>query len=131
MEEKKGFIAEFKEFISRGSVLDMAVGIIIGSAFTAIVTSLVNDVVMPIVGIIIGGIDFSGLKVAVGGASINYGLFIQAIINFLLIALVIFAIIKALNKVKRSKPEEPAEPEAPAEDIQLLTEIRDLLAKRD
>lgn len=131
MKEKKGFISEFKEFISKGNVLDMAVGIIIGSAFTAIVTSLVNDVIMPIVGIIIGGINFSGLKVAVGGASINYGLFIQAIINFLLIALVVFTIIKTLNKAKRKKTEEPEEPEAPAADIQLLTEIRDLLAKRD
>ena len=104
MKETKGLIAEFKEFISRGNVLDMAVGIIIGAAFTAIVTSLVNDIIMPIVGVIIGGIDFSSLKVAVGTASINYGVFIQAIINFLLIALTVFLLIKAISKAQRKKP---------------------------
>ena len=103
MKETKGIIAEFKAFIARGNVLDMAVGIIIGSAFTAIVTSLVNDIIMPIVGVIIGGIDFSGLKVTVGSAAINYGVFIQAIINFLLIALTVFIIIKALSKAKRKQ----------------------------
>lgn len=127
MKETKGFIAEFKAFIARGNVLDMAVGIIIGSAFTAIVTSLVNDIIMPIVGAIIGGIDFSGLKVTVGSSAINYGLFIQAIINFLLIALTVFIIIKALSKAKRKQAEEPA----PTPEVELLTEIRDLLSKRD
>ena len=132
MKETKGFVAEFKAFIARGNVLDMAVGIIIGSAFTAIVTSLVNDIIMPIVGVIIGGTDFSGLKVAVGSAAINYGVFIQAIINFLLIALTVFIIIKALSKAKRKKEEEPAdEPAAPTPEVELLTEIRDLLSKRD
>lgn len=132
MKETKGFIAEFKAFIARGNVLDMAVGIIIGSAFTAIVTSLVNDIIMPIVGVIIGGIDFSGLKVTVGSATINYGVFIQAIINFLLIALTVFIIIKALSKAKRKQTEEPVEEEpAPTPEVELLTEIRDLLSKRD
>lgn len=132
MKETKGFIAEFKAFIARGNVLDMAVGIIIGSAFTAIVTSLVNDIIMPIVGVIIGGIDFSGLKVTVGSSAISYGLFIQAIINFLLIALTVFIIIKALSKAKRKQAEEPAEEEpAPTPEVELLTEIRDLLSKRD
>ena len=132
MKETKGIIAEFKAFIARGNVLDMAVGIIIGSAFTAIVTSLVNDIIMPIVGAIIGGIDFSGLKVTVGSSAINYGLFIQAIINFLLIALTVFIIIKALSKAKRKQAEEPAEEEpAPTPEVELLTEIRDLLSKRD
>lgn len=132
MKETKGFIAEFKSFIARGNVLDMAVGIIIGSAFTAIVTSLVNDIIMPIVGVIIGGIDFSGLKVTVRSAAINYGVFIQAIINFLLIALTVFIIIKALSKAKRKQAEEPAEEEpAPTPEVELLTEIRDLLSKRD
>ena len=131
MKETKGIIAEFKAFIARGNVLDMAVGIIIGSAFTAIVTSLVNDIIMPIVGVIIGGIDFSG-KVTVGSAAINYGVFIQAIINFLLIALTVFIIIKALSKAKRKQAEEPAEEEpAPTPEVELLTEIRDLLSKRD
>lgn len=128
MKETKGLIAEFKEFISRGNVLDMAVGIIIGAAFTAIVTSLVNDIIMPIVGVIIGGIDFSSLKVAVGTASINYGVFIQAIINFLLIALTVFLLIKAISKAQRKKPEEPA---VPTPEVELLTEIRDLLSNRD
>lgn len=132
MKETKGFIAEFKAFIARGNVLDMAVGIIIGSAFTAIVTSLVNDIIMPIVGVIIGGIDFSGLKVTVGSAAINYGVFIQAIINFLLIALTVFIIIKAPSKAKRKQAEEPVEEEpAPTPEVELLTEIRDLLSKRD
>ena len=132
MKETKGFVAEFKAFIARGNVLDMAVGIIIGSAFTAIVTSLVNDIIMPIVGAIIGGIDFSGLKVTVGSSAINYGLFIQAIINFLLIALTVFIIIKALSKAKRKQAEEPAEEEpAPTPEVELLTEIRDILSKRD
>ena len=132
MKETKGFIAEFKAFIARGNVLDMAVGIIIGSAFTAIVTSLVNNIIMPIVGVIIGGIDFSGLKVPVGSAAINYGVFIQAIINFLLIALTVFIIIKALSKAKRKQAEEPVEEEpAPTPEVELLTEIRDLLSKRD
>ena len=132
MKETKGFIAEFKAFIARGNVLDMAVGIIIGSAFTAIVTSLVNDIIMPIVGVIIGGIDFSGLKVTVVSAAINYGVFIQAIINFLLIALTVFIIIKALSKAKRKQAEESVEEEpAPSPEVELLTEIRDLLSKRD
>ena len=132
MKETKGFIAEFKAFIARGNVLDMAVGIIIGSAFTAIVTSLVNNIIMPIVGVIIGGIDFSGLKVTVGSAAMNDGVFIQAIINFLLIALTVFIIIKALSKAKRKQAEEPVEEEpAPTPEVELLTEIRDLLSKRD
>ena len=132
MKETKGFIAEFKAFIARGNVLDMAVGIIIGSAFTAIVTSLVNDIIMPIVGVIIGGIDLGGETVTVGSAAINYGVFIQAIINFLLIALTVFIIIKALSKAKRKQAEEPVEEEpAPTPEVELLTEIRDLLSKRD
>ena len=132
MKETKGFIAGFKAFIARGNVLDMAVGIIIGSAFTALVTSLVNDIIMPIVGVIIGGIDFSGLKVTVGSSAINYCIFIQAIIYFLLIALTVFIIIKALSKAKRKQAEEPVEEEpAPTPEVELLTEIRDLLSKRD
>lgn len=114
--KKKGFIAEFKEFISRGNVMDMAVGIIVGSAFTAIVTSLNNDIITPVLGIF-GGVDFSELKVTLGtGANapvLHYGNFITAVINFLIIALVIFCMIKAINRVmsvgKKNEPE--AEPE--------------------
>ena len=110
----KALIKEFKEFISRGNVMDMAVGVIIGCAFTAIVNSLVNDMLMPLLSLLTGGFDFSGLCIALGegenAATINYGSFISAIINFLLIALVIFLIIKAINKVSRKKKEEAAAP---------------------
>ena len=128
----KKFISEFKEFISKGDVMSMAVGIIIGGAFTAIVNSLVGDVITPLLGIIIGGIDFTGIKVTVGGAELMVGNFIQAVIVFLLTALVIFWMMKAFNRVfakKEAEAEAPAEPEpAPIpEDIQLLREIRDLL----
>lgn len=111
----KAFIKEFKEFISRGNVMDMAVGIIIGGAFTAIVNSLVNDILMPLLSLLTGGMDFSTLSVVLGSgedaATLNYGLFIGAIINFLLIALVIFWLIKAINKVSnlRKKEEEEVE----------------------
>ena len=123
---------EFKEFISRGNVMDMAVGIIIGGAFTAIGSSLVADIITPIIGMLMGGIDFSSLAVTVGSANLTYGNFIQAIINFLLVAWVLFMIVKAMNKMKRKEEEKPAEPEAPAEppeDIVLLREIRDSLKK--
>lgn len=128
----KKFILEFKEFISKGDVMSMAVGIIIGGAFTAIVNSLVGDVITPLLGIIIGGIDFTGIKVTVGGAELMVGNFIQAVIVFLLTALVIFWMMKAFNRVfakKEAEAEAPAEPEpSPVpEDIQLLREIRDLL----
>lgn len=110
----KALIKEFKEFISRGNVMDMAVGVIIGGAFTAIVNSLVNDMLMPLLSLLTGGFDFSGLCIALGegenAATINYGSFISAIINFLLIALVIFLIIKAINKVSRKKKEETPVP---------------------
>ncbi|MCQ2081549.1 MAG: large conductance mechanosensitive channel protein MscL [Lachnospiraceae bacterium] len=105
----KNFMKEFKEFISKGSVMDMAVGIIIGGAFTAIVTSLVNDVVTPLLSLITGGFDFSSLAITFGegegAASLCYGSFIQAIINFLLTALVIFILIKSINKFRKKKEE--------------------------
>ncbi|MDD7511295.1 MAG: large-conductance mechanosensitive channel protein MscL [Peptostreptococcaceae bacterium] len=129
MEKSKGLMGEFKEFISKGNVIDLAVGVIIGGAFTAIVTSLVNDILMPIIGLILGGMDFSTLSFGIGGAQVMYGAFIQAVINFLIIAFVIFMIVKGINSMKRKEEEAPAEPEAPAADIQLLTEIRDLLKK--
>ena len=123
---------EFKEFISRGNVMDMAVGIIIGGAFTAIVGSLVADIITPIIGMILGGVNFSELAVTVGSAQLTYGNFIQAIINFLIIAWVVFMLVKSMNKMKKKEEEKPAEPEAPAEppeDIVLLREIRDSLKK--
>lgn len=131
-------VKEFKEFINRGSVVDLAVGIIVGGAFTSIVNSLVNDVVMPVISMLIGGFDFTNLKITIPAyvpgiqpATINYGNFIQALINFLIIAFVIFLIVRALNNMK--KKAEPAQVEdkaaAKAEDDQtaILKEIRDLL----
>lgn len=125
----KGFIKEFKEFISRGNVIDLAVAVVIGGAFTKIVNSLVDDIIMPIIGVIIGGINFEHLMVTVGTAEIKYGMFIQAVVNFLLIAFVIFSIIKAINTFNKKKEDAPEEPAKPSEDIVLLTEIRDLLKK--
>ena len=128
----KSFMKEFREFISRGNVMDMAVGIIIGGAFTAIVTALVDSILMPIIGAISGGHSVEDMAWKIGNASIGYGAFIQAVINFLLVAWVLFLIIKALNKAKSmiTKPEEEAEEEAVPEDIVLLTEIRDLLKEK-
>lgn len=117
-EKGKGFIAEFKKFITRGNVLDMAVGVIVGGAFTSIVSSLNNDVLTPILGIF-GGTDFSGLKLPLGGGDnppvLNYGNFITAVINFLITALVIFCLVKAINALgeKVKKKEEPAPKPAP------------------
>ena len=139
--EKKGIVTEFKEFITRGNVMDMAVGIIIGGAFTAIVTSLVNDLLMPVIGALFGGIDFSTLKYVIRAAdeaagieeaAIRYGSFIQAIVNFLLIAIVIFLLVRGLNKLRRKKEEPapaPAPDPEPSEEVKLLTEIRDALKK--
>ncbi|MBO5227327.1 MAG: large-conductance mechanosensitive channel protein MscL [Ruminococcus sp.] len=121
-------IAEFKEFISKGNVLDMAVGLIIGSAFTAIVNSLVNDIFTPLIGIIIGGIGFSEMTISVGTANLAIGLFIQAVINFLLTAACVFAVVKTINKFRRKKP---AAPPKPSKEELLLTEIRDLLKEQN
>ena len=96
-------IKEFKEFISKGNVLDLAIGVVMGTAFSGIVTSLVNDIIMPLVGLIIGGIDFTGMKATVGDASIAYGNFIQNIVNFLIIALSIFLFVKLISKITRKK----------------------------
>ena len=121
-------IKEFKEFIAKGNVLDLAVAVIIGGAFGAIVTSLVNDIIMPLIGAILGGVDFTTLAIEVGDAAITYGNFIQAIINFLIIAFVIFMIVRTANNMKEE--ELPAPPAGPsAED--LLAEIRDLLKAKN
>ena len=140
-EKATGLVQEFKAFISRGNVIDMAVGVIIGSAFTAIVNSLVKDVVMPTISVITGGVDFTDWKYVitpgteeVAECAILYGQFIQNIINFLLIAIVVFAMVKIINSLKRKKKEEeepatPPAPPAPPEDVVLLREIRDLLKK--
>ncbi len=126
-------LKEFKEFAMRGNVVDMAVGIIIGAAFGKIVSSLVNDVIMPPIGMLMGGMDFSSLAVALGegegAASINYGVFINTVLDFLIVAIAIFMVIKAMNSLKKKEEEKPAEPPKPSKEEELLTEIRDLLAK--
>ena len=126
----------FKEFISKGNVVDLAVGVIIGGAFGKIVTSLVNDIIMPLIGVIIGGINFTNLSIKIGESVIAYGSFIQNIIDFLIIAACIFVFVKFVNKLTNlNKVEEKAEPKKEetkvAEDIKLLTEIRDLLKKQN
>lgn len=125
-------VKEFKEFAMRGNVMDMAVGVIIGGAFGKIVSSLVDDVIMPLIGVVTGGIDFSSLSVKVGEATLKYGSFIQNIIDFLIIAFCIFMMIKGMNALSKKKKDEAA-PEAPAEpsnEEKLLSEIRDLLKNK-
>lgn len=131
---KKGneTIKEFKAFISKGNIIDMAVGVIIGSAFSKIVTSVVNDILMPLLGIVIGGLDFTNLTLKVGDAVITYGVFLQNIIDFLIIAICIFTFVKIIskfNKKEESKVEVKKEPKKD-EQIILLEEIRDLLKKQ-
>ena len=142
-----GFFAEFKKFIARGNVLDMAVGIAAGAAFTAIINSFVNDIINPIIGLLVGGVDFSELQIVLKHATettpevaIRYGLFINAIISFIIISFALFLMVKTFNKLaeaNKKKKEEaakaaaPATPPAPPADIQLLTEIRDLLKKQN
>ena len=138
-EKTTGFFSEFKTFIARGNVMDMAVGVIIGGAFGKIVTSIVNDILMPPIGYIIGGVNFSDLKVTLpqtviegvelAPATINYGSFIQTIIDFVIIALCVFLLVKGINSLSKKK-EQPAAPAAepePSAEEKLLTEIRDLL----
>lgn len=132
----KKILEEFKKFISRGNVMDLAVGVIVGTAFTAIVNSLVNNILTPIVGLLLGGIDFSGLSFTIGEASIMYGAFIQSIIDFLITAFCIFMIVKFINKLSTLKKQKEVEnketpkPVKPA-DIELLEEIRDLLKEKN
>ena len=125
---------EFKAFAMRGNVVDMAVGIIIGGAFGKIVSSFVSDVIMPPIGMLMGGVDFSELAFALGegadAASINYGAFINTVLDFVIIAFAIFMVIKGLNSMKKKEEEKPAEPAKPSTEEVLLTEIRDLLAKQ-
>ncbi len=136
-----GFVSEFKEFISKGNVLDLAVGVIIGAAFGKIVTSLTDDIIMPIVGLALGKVDFANLFIAMnrqhyatleeakkaGIGTINYGLFLNALINFLIIAFIIFMIVKAANKMKKAPVEVVAVPAGPTTDQRLLMDIRDAL----
>ncbi len=127
-------MSEFKKFISKGSIIDMAIGVIIGGAFGKIVTSLVNDIIMPLIGIILGGLDFSELQLKIGDASIRYGSFIQSVVDFLIIAICIFIMIQVLKDIKAKadlklgkKKEEVIDKKS--DEVLLLMEIRDLLAK--
>lgn len=126
-------IKEFKEFINRGSVVDLAVGVMIGSAFSEIISSVVDDLIMPIIGGIFGGFNFSTLNFTIGNSIIKYGLLIQNIVNFFLIAAFLFIIIRFINKFNKkedSKNKQKATPPAPSEDVVLLKEIRDLLKNK-
>lgn len=128
----KTFIKDFKSFIARGNVLDMAVGVIIGGAFGKIVTSLVENIIMPIVGIIIGGHNFTSLSINIGSANITYGIFIQNVVDFLLIALCIFIFIRMISKFSHKKKEEAkVEEKLESEEVLLLREIRDLLKTKN
>lgn len=138
-----GMLKEFKEFAMRGSVIDLAVGVVIGGAFGKITTSLVNDVIMPVIGLALGKVNFSNLFVALNGESyasvqaakdvgapiLTYGVFINAVVDFIIVAFALFIFIKAINSLKRKEVAAPAAPAAPPADVVLLTEIRDLLKK--
>lgn len=119
---------EFRDFAMRGNVMDLAIGVIIGAAFGKIVTSLVSDVLMPILGLILGKLDFSTLSITIGSASIKYGLFLQAVVDFVIVAFCIFLLVKQVNRFKKASP--PPPPQAPKEEVRLLTDIRDLLKNR-
>ncbi|MCB1588359.1 MAG: large-conductance mechanosensitive channel protein MscL [Xanthomonadales bacterium] len=136
------FMSEFKEFAMRGNVVDLAVGVVIGAAFGKIVSSLVDGIIMPVIGLLVGGVDFSELKlvlkdavlaadgsVAEAAVTLNYGAFAQTILDFIIIAFAIFLVIKAMNSAKRKEEAAPAAPPEPSEEVKLLTEIRDQLRK--
>ena len=129
--KSKGLFEEFKTFIKRGNVIDLAVGVVIGGAFSTIVTSLVNDIIMPLIGVIIGGYDFTSLSIKVGDSTIKYGSFLQNIINFLIIAFCIFIVVKIMNKfLDKHKKEEKKEASKKSDEVVLLEEIRDLLKEK-
>jgi large conductance mechanosensitive channel len=137
-------LSEFKKFAMRGNVVDMAVGIIIGAAFGKIVSSIVNDIIMPPIGMLMGGVDFSNLFLdlsgggygslaaaeAAGAPLIKYGVFINTVLDFLIVAFAIYMVIKGMNSLKKKEEEKPTEPPKPSEEVELLREIRDALSKR-
>ena len=134
----KNFVKEFKEFISKGNVIDLAVGVIIGTSFSKIISSLVDNIIMPFIGVIIGGKSFYSLNIRFHGASINYGMFLQDVVDFLIIAFCIFVVVKTINalnrkvnakKIAEEEAKKKAEAEKPTKDQELLMEIRDLLKK--
>lgn len=124
-------LKEFKAFALKGNVLDLAIGVIIGAAFGKIVSSLVSDIIMPLIGLLIGGVDLSGLKTTLGDATITYGIFLQTVVDFLIVSFSIFMFIRTLNRYKRKEEAKPDEPPAPSKEEVLLTEIRDLLKQQN
>lgn len=125
----KNFIEEFKAFAMKGNVIDLAVAVVIGAAFGKIVASLVENIVMPAVGILLGGVDFTNWALSVGDATITYGVFIQSIFDFTIIAFVIFMVVRALAKLQKKEEAKPAAPAEPSAEVKLLTEIRDSLRR--
>lgn len=124
------FVKEFKEFAMKGNIVDLAVAVVLGGAFGAIVNSLVNNILMPLLGVITGGTDLTGLKFTVGDADVTYGVFLQSIITFVLIAFALFVAIKGINKLKKQKEVAPPAPAAPTKEEILLAEIRDILKNK-
>lgn len=125
-----GFVKEFKEFAVKGNVMDMAVGVIIGGAFGKIVTSMVEDLLMPLVGMLTGGVDLTSLSLTVGDANVKYGNLLQNVIDFVIVAFSIFLMVKGINKFKKAPDPAPEVPAAPSPEEKLLTEIRDLLKEK-
>lgn len=124
-------LKEFKAFALKGNVLDLAIGVIIGAAFGKIVSSLVSDIIMPLIGLLMGGVDLSGLKATLGDATLTYGVFLQTVVDFLIVSFSIFLFIRTLNRFKRKEEAKPEEPPAPSKEEILLTEIRDLLKQQN
>lgn len=125
----KKFIEEFKTFAMRGNVVDLAVAVIIGAAFGKIVSSLVDNIIMPLIGVALGGVDLTGLILEVGGAEITYGVFVQRVVDFVIIAFVVFMIVKTMNRISPKEDAKKEKPKEPSKEVQLLTEIRDLLKR--
>lgn len=124
-------LKEFKTFALKGNVLDLAIGVIIGAAFGKIVSSLVSDIIMPVFGLLLGGVDLSGLKATIGDATLTYGVFLQTVVDFLIVSFSIFMFIRTLNRFQRKEETKAEEPPAPSKEELLLTEIRDLLKQQN
>lgn len=124
-------LKEFKSFALKGNVLDLAIGVIIGAAFGKIVSSLVSDIIMPVIGLLLGGVDLSGLKTTIGDATLTYGVFLQTVVDFLIVSFSIFMFIRTLNRFKRKEEAKPEEPALLTKEEELLTEIRDLLKQQN
>ena len=125
----QGFISEFKAFAMRGNVVDLAIAVVIGAAFGKIVSSLVDNIITPVIGMLLNGVDFSGLSLKIAGATLTYGAFIQSIVDFVIVAFVIFMVVKAMSTMKKKEEAKPAPLAEPSEEVKLLREIRDGLRR--